>query len=90
MGGPIRRSKSSTLEAEVDGDLSLYNPESSQVTVLNSSATEIWKLIDGSMTLTEIVNRLAESYEVNPDTIVDEVQQTVSSLTEAGLVETTD
>jgi len=36
------------------------------------------------------VDQLAGSYDVNPDTIVHEVQQTVSTLTEAGLVEPTD
>jgi PqqD family protein of HPr-rel-A system len=90
MGEPIKRSGANILEADVDGDLSVYNPESEQVTVLNSSATEIWRLIDGRLSLTEIVDRLAESYDVDPDTIMDEVQQTVTSLTEAGLVETTD
>ena len=58
--------------------------------MLNASASEIWKLIDGTLTLTGIADRLAESYQVDPGTIVDEVRQTVSSFTETGLVETTD
>lgn len=90
MGAAIRRSSSNILEAEVDGDLSLYHPESHQVTVLNSSATAIWRLIDGELSLSEIVDRLASTYDVDPDTIAEDVEQTVSNLVKAGLVETTE
>ena len=75
------------LETEIGEDISLYDPQTEQVTVLNGTASDIWRLADGSYTLQEITELLASSYGVSPDTIAADVEKTVAELSEAGLLE---
>lgn len=73
------------LETEVDGDISIYNPSTEQVTVLNGTASDIWRLVDGNHSFDEIVALLASSYQVSRDAIADDVAETLRQLSEAGL-----
>jgi hypothetical protein len=75
------------LEAETDEDISIYNPRTEQVIVLNSTASDIWRLADGTLTLSEITARLASSYQVEADAIADDVAMTVQRFLEAGVIE---
>ena len=75
------------LETEIDGDISLYDPKTEQVTVLNGTASDIWRLADGTQTLEEITALLASSYQVSSDSIAEEVAKTVDDLAGAGLIE---
>jgi hypothetical protein len=75
------------METEVEEDISLYNPRTEQVVVLNGTASDIWRLADGSHTIGEIVDLLASSYGVSPDSIAPDVEKTVEDLAEAGLIE---
>lgn len=74
------------LETEVDGQISLYNPHNESVTVLNETASDIWRLSDGEHTLAEMVELLASAYAVDPSTIAPEVEATVEQLVEAGFL----
>jgi len=78
---------SHVMETEVDGDISLYDPTTESVTVLNSTASDVWLLCDGSHTAEEITNLLASSYKVSRDSIVDDVARTIEKLTESGLIQ---
>lgn len=75
------------IETEVDEDISLYNPRTEQVVVLNGTASDIWRLADGSRTVEEISSLLASSYGVSPDSIAADVEKTVEELSKAGLIE---
>ena len=74
------------LETEVDGDISLYDPSSERVTVLNGTASDIWRLADGEHTVAEITNLLANSYGMEPASIAPDVLAVVTQFIEAGLV----
>lgn len=74
------------LETEVDGEISLYDPENENVTILNDTASDVWLLCDGEHSAEEIVNLLASSYGVNADQIRDEVTRTIDEFVEAGLL----
>lgn len=78
---------SHVLETEIGEDISLYDPQTEQVTVLNGTASDIWRLADGSYTVEEITELLASSYQVSPDSIGADVEKTVDELSEAGLIE---
>ena len=54
------------LETEVNGEISLYDPRSESVLVLNQTASDVWRLSDGEQTLEEIVQLLAVAYQVRP------------------------
>ena len=74
------------IESDIAGDLSLYDPSTDQVMVLNTTATDVWLLSDGEHTLPEMVELLAGAYGVKPDDIKDEVEETISSFVENGFI----
>lgn len=74
------------VESEVDGRVSLYDPQSEEVLVLNESASDVWRLSDGSQTLEQMVVLLAKAYGVEPAAIDDEVVETVQGFRERGLL----
>lgn len=74
------------IETEIDGDISLYDPQTEQVMVLNHTASDIWLLSDGEHSLTEIVDLLATAYQVEPSAIRDDVEATVASFIEGGFL----
>lgn len=78
------------LETEVDGQVSLYNPHNESVTVLNQTASDIWRLSDGEHTLDEVVELLGKAYRMEPAEIVEEVRATVEQLIEAGFLPETE
>ncbi len=75
------------LETEVSGDISLYDAMTEQVTVLNETASDIWRLADGEHTVEQIVQLLAGAYRVAAEDIREDVGITVDQLLEARLLE---
>ena len=65
---------------ELDGTINLYDSASQQAAVLNGSASDIWRLMDGERTVEEIVAVLAAAYRVDPDTIRPQVAHAVVDL----------
>jgi hypothetical protein len=78
------------VQAEVDGQISLYDPSSQRVVVLNTTASDIWHLSDGRHTLEGLVAVLAETYGVEAQTIEQEVRATVNDLIEQGFLPSLD
>ncbi len=74
------------IETEIDDDVSLYDARTERVVVLNSTASDIWRLADGEHTLDEIVELLANAYSTTPNAIQADVEQTVQSLIDDGLL----
>lgn len=74
------------VETEVDGRISLYDSEHQQVSVLNETASDVWRLCDGQHTLHEVVSLLARAYSVEPNSIREEVEQTVAGFRDSGLL----
>ena len=77
---------SHVLETEIGDEISLYDPTTEQVTILNGTASDIWRLADGEHTLNEITELLASAYQVPPSEIANEVTDTVNRLIEASLL----
>lgn len=82
--GPV---KPHILETEIDAEISLYDPRREQVTVLNETASDIWRLVDGERGLDEITELLASAYGVPRAEIVRDVTNTVSRFAKAGLID---
>ena len=83
--GTIGPAASHILETEIDGDISLYNPHTEQVTVLNGTAGDVWRVCDGEHSLIEIVDLLAGAYGVEPVSIHDDVVAAITSFEHAEL-----
>jgi PqqD family protein of HPr-rel-A system len=74
------------LVSELDGDLTLYDSQRNEVHVLNATAGDIWRLLDGEHDLDEIVADLAAAYDVAPDVVRPHVVATLSTFAERGLL----
>jgi Coenzyme PQQ synthesis protein D (PqqD) len=75
------------IESEIGDEISLYDPTTERVVVLNTTASDVWRLADGEHTVPEVVAMLARAYQVDPASIRDEVQSTVERLIEEQLLE---
>jgi len=75
------------LETEIGDEISLYDPRTEQVIVLNQTASDVWRLSDGQSDVDEIVRLLAAAYGVDSDLIRDEIESTIHSFREQGLFE---
>jgi Coenzyme PQQ synthesis protein D (PqqD) len=74
------------VETEVDGDVCLYDPSSERVAVLNGTASDVWRLADGTYTVAEITDLLASSYGAQPTSIAPDVEAVVAEFIEAGFL----
>lgn len=74
------------IETEVGGDISLYDPTSERVVVLNATASDIWRLCDGEQTLDEIIDLIAKAYEQQPDEIRPHVNTTIDQFRDEGFL----
>ena len=74
------------IETEIKGDISLFDAERNQVVVLNSTASDVWRLCDGEHTLDEIVALLASAYGTTPEAIKDNVTTTIEQLAGEGFL----
>jgi hypothetical protein len=84
MVGPV---VAHVLQTEIGDEISVYDPKTEQVTVLNGTASDIWRLMDGTLTLTEITNLIAKAYGVESGDVANDVARTISSLMDAGIIE---
>ena len=69
----VPSSKSSFELEEIDGELLLYSPESTRSIYMNSTASIIWRLCDGKITIGEIVELLQEAFPEAKDSIEQDV-----------------
>lgn len=76
------------LETEIDGEISLYHPGNERVVVLNETASDIWRLLDGSRTVAQVAELLSSSYGADPVVVAADVERTVDQLVEAGMLRT--
>ena len=71
-------------EVEIDGRISVYAPGEQQVLLLNDTASDVWRLLDGENDLEQITALLATAYGVDPGTIAEDVRAAVQNFVDAG------
>ena len=74
------------LRVEDDDCGLLFDPDAGTVKVLNRSAVEIWKLLDGRHSLRELLAALGETFDGMGPEAETQVLQTVDSLLQIGAV----
>jgi coenzyme PQQ synthesis protein D (PqqD) len=74
------------VESEIAGCLALFHPDKAEVLLLNETASDVWRLIDGQLTLEAIVLALSHAYGVDPDAIRADVGRTVVLLRTHGFL----
>lgn len=65
---------------ELDGNISLYDSASDQALVLNTTASDVWRLLDGEHDFAGVVADLGAKYAVSPDRIQRDVARAVAIL----------
>jgi Coenzyme PQQ synthesis protein D (PqqD) len=73
-------------ELEVGADLVLFNGTTNQVRVLNGTASDAWRLSDGSSDESTLVRTLADAYGIDPASIHTQVVQLLASLSRDGFL----
>ena len=84
---PVGPPKSSVIETEINEEISLYDPETDAVMVLNATASDIWRLSDGEHTFPQIAELLAKAYQVEAKDIEKDVEATVNQFMENGFLD---
>jgi hypothetical protein len=74
------------LVTDLDGEVTVYDPDDDLVYPLNSTASDIWRLMDGDHCLDEIVELIAAAYVVDSDEIRPHVRRTVATFVDRDLV----
>ena len=62
---------------EIDGEILLYSPSATRSVYLNTTASLIWRLCDGSRSVGDIVNQLKEAFPEARERIEDDVTRSV-------------
>ena len=81
--------RAGVADAIVGNEVVLFDPGTSQSTLLNPSAALIWASIDGQATVASIIDDLVAETGVERGTIDDDVRATVARFELAGVVEPT-
>ena len=84
---PAFHRRANVAAIEIDGKNFLADNESGRITLLNETASAVWNALGESMTETEIVELMAAAFpDVDIATIAGDVQASLDTLAEAGLV----
>jgi hypothetical protein len=73
-------------DCAADGECLLYDPARDQASALNRTATEIWRLCDGTRSIAAIARVLGERYGVDQGALLEDVLLAVSDFRARGLV----
>ena len=65
----------------------MYDPQQGEAFTLNRAARAVWALCDGSRTIREIADVLAEWTQLPADELTRDVRSSVHALDELGLLE---
>jgi hypothetical protein len=83
VGPPV----AAVREVEVDGCLTLYQRDVDQVLVLNQTASDVWRLADGTLHEPELVDCLARAYGLDTESIAPEVHAAIERFVEEGFLD---
>ena len=73
-------------EEDPDGGL-LFNPDTNQVKVVNTTGLFIWKLCDGKHSLEAIAAALQEAFEDTPaEAVQQDVAEFINGMLESGFI----
>jgi hypothetical protein len=77
------------VENELDGEAMLWDHRTGKTHRLNQTAFAVWQRCDGQTTTREMAEHLSSTYEVDFDTVLDDVEQLVLLLADSNLLERT-
>lgn len=76
------------LREESDNWVILFDPDTGNARVLNPISVFIWKLLDGTHTVSDIVEQVRDYYANVPQEVEQQVTELIEILAKKGFVET--
>lgn len=64
----------------------LYNPATGKVHVLNGTGAFVWELLDGKNSADDIIKKIEEEYQADPETARQDFEEFVKNLKKMELV----
>lgn len=86
----VPRRRPDVRESELDGEAVLFDPRSGCTFHCNLTAQMVWRQCDGETTAVQIARMVADEYEVDPETALDDIEQSIALFVESGLLVTED
>ena len=86
VGARPRRRSGIKVRSE-GGRHALHDPTSGRVCVINDTALAVWELCDGATATEEMVASICMVFDAAPDHVLADLEETLATLTEAGLLE---
>ncbi|MGB2896837.1 MAG: SynChlorMet cassette protein ScmD [Anaerolineales bacterium] len=74
------------LREEFDDWAILFNPDTAAAVGINPVGVAVWKLLDGVLTVEQIVAQIGEQFEGVPESAPDELMTFFAELEEGGFV----
>lgn len=74
-------------ELDVDGAVTLFHEPTQTALVLNETASDVWRLLDGRRTVADIVEELAQVYAADAGTIRSGVQAALRQLADHHVID---
>ena len=68
---PVGREEITSVE--LDGEAVLYDESTQAMHVLNPTATVVWSCCDGTVSVDQLIDELAEAYGVEREVVADDV-----------------
>ncbi len=70
-----------------DGECLVYHPARDEATALNRTATDVWSLCDGALSVDAIAQALARRYGVDDDALAEDVGKAMRDLLARDLID---
>lgn len=74
------------ISREIDGEVILISNDGRHMHLLNETASLIWNAADGNTSVTGIISRLCEEYDVDKDKASQDAISTVKAMREKHIV----
>jgi hypothetical protein len=86
-GAPLFTARTTIEPAPLDDGVILFNPDSTEFVLLNTSATHVWNQLSTSSTEDELADGLCSRFAIDVTIARDDARDVVRRLVELGLVE---
>lgn len=83
----VARARSDVACVELDGEIVLYDDGSRRFHRLSPTAATFWRCLDGSASLRDIAQDLADAYQVEVATVLPQIISLTRSFADEGLLE---
>jgi hypothetical protein len=83
---PLLAPVAGITQVELDDQVCLYSPQGEQVLVLNETASDVWRLVDGTLSVAGVVDLLTRAYRADAHEIRKDVLDVITQLQAAGVL----